>query len=158
MIELVALSLEDQHLGFASCLVILQYPGSPWKSKKQIVVVRSTAEAEYRAMALTACEITWLSALLKDMGLTDLPPTVLQCDNMAAISIAANSVLHERTKHIEIDLHFIRDKINSGSITTHYVPSHSQIADIMTKTLPVKQHNKLLSKLGVSVPPSPQGE
>lgn len=105
-------------------------------------------------MALTACEITWLSALLKDMGLKDLPPAVLQCDNMAAISIAANPVLHERTKHVEIDCHFIREKINSGLINTHYVPSHSQLADIMTKTLQVKQHNKLLIKLGASGSPS----
>lgn len=79
-------------------------------------------------------------ALLKDMGLHDLPPTLLQYDNKAAIAIAANPIFHERTKHIEVDCHFIRDKIASGVITTQYVPSHSQLADIMTKQLSVKQH------------------
>lgn len=131
------------------CILLGSSPIS-WKSKKQSVVARSTAEAEYKAMALTACEITWIAALLKDMGLQNLPPTLLKCDNLAAFSIAANPVLHERTKHIEIDCHFIRDKINSGSIVTHYVPSHAQLADIMTKTLPVKQHMNLLHKLGAS--------
>ncbi|KAL8154791.1 hypothetical protein AgCh_000231 [Apium graveolens] len=118
------------------------------------LVANPAQEVEYRAMALTACEITWLAALLKDMGLKDLPPAMLKCDNMAAISIAANPVLHERTKHVEIDCHFIREKINSGSINTHYMPSHSHLADIMTKTLPVKQHHKLLTKLGASGSPS----
>lgn len=103
-------------------------------------------------MALTACEITWLHALLKDMGIHDLPPTLLKCDNKAALSIAANPVLHERTKHIEIDCHFIRDKIAAGDIVTQHVPSHAQAADILTKPLSVKQHYNLLTMLGVTTP------
>lgn len=99
-------------------------------------------------MAMATCEVTWLTALLQDMGIADLPPTVLHCDNKAAISIAANPVLHERTKHIEVDCHFIRDKLKTGSMLTNHVPSHSQLADILTKALPVKQHNYLLHKLG----------
>lgn len=99
-------------------------------------------------MGLTTCEITWITALLKDMGLNDLPPTLLQCDNKAVIAIAANPVLHKRTKHIEVDCHFIRDKIASGVIATRYVPTHSQLADVMTKQLSVKQHQYLLNKLG----------
>ena len=93
-----------------------------WKSKKQNVVARSSAEAEYRAMAHTACELTWMAALLKDMGV-QIPTAVLHCDNVAAISIAANPVQHERTKHIELDCHYIRDKVHSGDIITKYVPS-----------------------------------
>lgn len=92
------------------CILLGKSPIS-WKSKKQSVVARSTGEAEYCAMALTTYKITWLSALLKDMGLKDLPPAVLKCDNMVAIFIAANPVLHERTKHVEIDCHFIREMI-----------------------------------------------
>ena len=129
-----------------------------WKTKKQSVVARSTAEAEYRAMALTCCEVTWMSALLKDMGLNDLPPTLIKSDNQAALSIAANPVLHERTKHIELDCHFIRDKIAEGKVTTEFVPSHAQVADILTKSLPVKQHRYLLNKLGVSSSNSTQLE
>nr|XP_017221298.1 PREDICTED: uncharacterized mitochondrial protein AtMg00810-like [Daucus carota subsp. sativus] len=128
-----------------------------WKSKKQNAVARSSAEAEYRAMAHTACELTWMTALLKDMGLT-LPPAVLKCDNVAAISIAANPVQHERTKHIELDCHYVRDKVKSGEIVTQYVPSTSQLADLLTKPISVKQHHFLLSKIGASGYPSAQLE
>lgn len=133
------------------CVLLGNSPIS-WKSKKQTVVARSTAEAEYRAMALTSCEITWITALLKDMGLQHIPPTILQCDNKAAIAIAANPVLHERTKHIEVDCHFVRDKIKSGAIVTKHVPSHSQVADILTKPVSIKQHYGLLRKLGATSP------
>ena len=131
------------------CILLGSSPLS-WKTKKQSLVARSTAESEYRAMALTACEITWLTALLKDLGIHKLPPTLLNCDNKAALSIAANPVLHERTKHIKLDCHYIRDKINVGEIVTKHVPSHAQAADIFTKPLTVKQHYGLLNKLGVT--------
>lgn len=111
------------------------------------MVARSSSEAEYRAMALTSCEVTWLQALFKDMGIIELPPVVLHCDNKAA-----NLVLHERTKHVDIDCHFVRDKINSSTLTTSHVRSHSQIVDLLTKGLSVKQHFQLMSKLGVHAP------
>lgn len=120
---------------------------------KQEVFVHSTADAEYRSMGLTCCEVTWLSSLLKDMGLSNLPPTFVKTDNQAALSIAANSVLHEHKKHIELDCHYIKDKISDGSIVTYYVPTYMQLADILTKPLIVKQHNYLLNKIGASVSP-----
>lgn len=80
-----------------------------WKRKKQAVIARFTIEVEYLAMTYTVCEITRMHALLKDMGLHNLPPTILKCDNMAPISRVANSVLHECTKRIELDSHFICD-------------------------------------------------
>ncbi|XP_019103134.1 uncharacterized mitochondrial protein AtMg00810-like [Beta vulgaris subsp. vulgaris] len=94
-----------------------------WKAKKQPVVARSSAEAEYRAMALTTCEVTWLTALLKDLGLQHLPPTTLNCDNQAALAIVANPVLHERTKHVEVDCHYIRDQVKAGTIIPQHVTS-----------------------------------
>ena len=129
------------------CILLGNSPLS-WRSKKQPVVARSSAEAEYRAMALTACEVTWIAQLLKDLGLRHLPPTVLHCDNKAALSIAANPVHHDRTKHVELDCHFIRDKITEGCIATQYVPTTEQAADVFTKPLTIAQHTHLMSKLG----------
>lgn len=134
------------------CILLGESPVS-WKSKKQNVVARSSAEAEYRAMALTTCEVLWLTTLLKDLGIKNLPTATLKCDNQAALAIAANPVLHERTKHVEVDCHFIRDHIKDGTIQTSYVPSKEQLADILTKILPVPQHQYLLGKLGASVSP-----
>uniref|UniRef100_A0A5B6ZV70 Integrase catalytic domain-containing protein n=1 Tax=Davidia involucrata TaxID=16924 RepID=A0A5B6ZV70_DAVIN len=120
-----------------------------WRSKKQSVVARSSAEAEYRAMAHTACEITWLRTLLQEFGFPARDPTPLYCDNQAAIHIASNPVFHERTKHIEIDCHFIRSKVESKEIITPFVPSGCQLADIFTKALPKSAIDSLCSKLGV---------
>lgn len=127
----VELELKNEYKSKIFCVLLGTSPIS-WKTKKQSLVARSTAESEYRAMALTACEITWLTALLKDLGIHNLPPTLLKCDNKAALSIAANPVLHERTKHIELDCHYIRDKITAGEIITQHVPSYAQVADILS--------------------------
>ncbi|GJS93166.1 cysteine-rich receptor-like protein kinase 8 [Tanacetum coccineum] len=130
------------------CILLGQSPVS-WKSKKQTVVSRSSAEAEYRAMALTCCEVTWLVSLLKDLGLKDLGPVDLKCDNKVALYIAANPVFHAR-KHIEIDCHYVRDQIKRGEVLPSYVSTKSQLADVFTKVLPADQHAHLMSKLGVA--------
>jgi hypothetical protein len=82
-----------------------------WKSKKQNVVARSSAEAEYRAMTSTTRELTWIKQLLTDMHFTTTSPMKLFCDNQAARHITSNPVFHARTKHIEVDCHFIRERI-----------------------------------------------
>ena len=120
-----------------------------WKSKKQSTVSRYSSESEYRAMAAASSEITWLVRLLQELGIKDLLPIALKCDNQSAIQLGKNPILHERTKHVELDYHFTRDKVMKGLIELMYTPSQEQLADLFTKALPSPQHNHLLSKLGI---------
>ena len=120
-----------------------------WKSKKQAVVSRSSAEAEYRAMAQGTCELMWLRSLLTELGFPAAGSSTLFCDNKSAIMLASDSVLHERTKHIEVDVHFIREKVRSGVITPHFVPSSEQVADMFTKSIGPSLLKTSLSKLGL---------
>ncbi|TYK19609.1 Cysteine-rich RLK (receptor-like protein kinase) 8 [Cucumis melo var. makuwa] len=120
-----------------------------WRSKKQSVVARSSAEAEYRAMSLGICEEIWLQKVLSDLHQECETPLKLFCDNKAAISIANNPVQHDRTKHVEIDRHFIKERLDSGSICIPYIPSSQQIADVLTKGLLRPHFDLCVSKLGL---------
>ncbi|RVW73373.1 Retrovirus-related Pol polyprotein from transposon TNT 1-94 [Vitis vinifera] len=125
-----------------------------WRSKKQTFVARSSTEAEYRALADTTSELLWLRWLLKDLGVSTSSATPLYCDNQSAIHIAHNDVFHERTKHIEIDCHFIRYHLLHGALKLFSVFSKDQLADIFTKSLPKRRTRDLVDNLKlVSHPP-----
>jgi len=100
-------------------------------------------------MAQAASEITWLVRLLAELGANNLTPVTLHCDNQSALHIARNPVFHERTKHIEIDCHFTREKVLDGLLQLTYMPTKSQLADVLTKILPSSQFQNLLTKLGM---------
>jgi len=100
-------------------------------------------------MAHAASEVTWLVRLLAELGVHNLTPVQLHCDNQSALHIARNPVFHERTKHIDIDCHFTREKVLEGLLQLHYLPTYSQLADVLTKVLPGPHFRDLLSKLGM---------
>ncbi|CAL8997966.1 unnamed protein product [Prunus brigantina] len=118
-----------------------------WKCKKQDHVSKSSTEAEYRAMSAACSEIIWLRGLLTELGFSPLHPTPLHADNTSAIQIAANPVYHERTKHIEVDCHSIREAYDHQVITLPHVSTTLQIADIFTKSMPRQRHHFLIGKL-----------
>ncbi|GJZ14333.1 ribonuclease H-like domain-containing protein [Tanacetum coccineum] len=120
-----------------------------WKSKKQKTLSKSSTEAEYRVIASATSETIWILKILKYLNWGHFIPAKEFCDSQAVIKIAANPVFHERTKHLEIDLHFVRDKINFGVIETKKVSSADQTANVLTKRLDKIQNDKLVSKMGM---------
>ena len=152
-------SCPDSRKSITGYIMMLGSSPISWKSKKQGTVSKSSSEAEDRVMASAASEITWLVRLLEELKVENLAPVTLNCDNQSVIHIGKNPVFHEKTKHIEIDCHFTRDKVLEGLIQLTYLPTTSQLADVFTKILPSSQLQFLLSKLGMtSSMPSLRGD
>jgi transposase InsO family protein len=120
-----------------------------WKSKKQNVVSRSSAESEFRGMANATCELLWLRKLLTELGFEPKSEMQLFCDNKASIDMAHNPVQHDRTKHVEIDRHFIKEKLENKIISMPFVRSNEQLADILTKPVISKIFIETVNKLGM---------
>ena len=132
-------------------LVFLGNNPITWSAKKQLTVSRSSTEAEYRALASASAELCWLRTLVKDLGLYLYDPPILWCDNVSALAIASNPVFHARTKHIEVDFHFIRERVLRKDLQVKFVSTVDQLADIFTKGLPSPRFQDLCSKLLVPV-------
>jgi histone deacetylase 1/2 len=120
-----------------------------WWSKKQTVVARSSCEAEYRSLAACTADLLWIQSLLHVLRVPTLTPT-LYCDNNSAVMLAHNPVLHSRTKHMELDLFFVREKVLAKQIHVEYVPAHQQLADILTKPLSSTVFLDIRAKLTVA--------
>ena len=100
-------------------------------------------------MPMTTCELKWIKALLSSLCVSHTRPMSLHSDSQAALHISQNPIFHERTKHIEVDCHFVRDEIIVGNINPTFVLSHAQLDDIFTKPLGKHQYDYLLRKLGI---------
>nr|GEW21456.1 ribonuclease H-like domain-containing protein [Tanacetum cinerariifolium] len=107
-----------------------------WSAKRRVTLSCSSVEAEYRGVANVVAETAWIRNLLCELHTPLFTATLVYCDNVSAVYLSTNHVQHQRTKHIEIDIHFVRDYVASGQVRVLHVPSRFQYADIFTKGLP----------------------
>jgi hypothetical protein len=121
-----------------------------WSSKKQRAVARSTTEVEYRALANAASETMWLSTLFKELSFPVKESPHLLCDNLGATHLSFIPVNHSRMKHIQIDLHFVRDLVQKGSLQVRHVHTQDQLADLLTKPLSKQRTELLRNKIGLA--------
>ncbi|GKA14356.1 ribonuclease H-like domain-containing protein [Tanacetum coccineum] len=134
--------------------VFLGYNLLSWSAKRQHTISRSSAEAEYQGVANVIAKTAWIRNLLRELHSPLLTTTLVYCDNVSAVYMSANPVQHQRTKHIEIDIHFVRDMVKAGHVRVLHVPSRFQYADIFTKGLPSALFEDFRSILSVRPPPA----
>ena len=120
-----------------------------WKSQKQVTISRSSTEAEFRSLASTVSEISWIQSLLHELNISTSRVPSIWCDNQSTVLLAANPVLHALTKHIEIDLYFVRDKVLKNQIDVNDVPAAYQLADCLTKPISSSKFSDLRRELNV---------
>ncbi|CAL9022395.1 unnamed protein product, partial [Prunus brigantina] len=123
-----------------------------WGAKKQTTVSRSSTEAEYRSLANSACELVWLKQLLQEIHITLRKPPVIWCDNISAIALAHNPVFHSKTRHMEIDVHFVRERVQRKEMQVCHLSSTEQLGDILTKSLAAPQFQYLRNNLMLGKP------
>jgi hypothetical protein len=121
-----------------------------WNAKKQASVSRSSTEAEYKALANATAELIWVEALLRELGVKLQQKPCLWCDNLGATYLSVNPVFHARTRHIEIDFHFVRERVASNRLDIRFISSKDQVADGFTKALPVRNLDEFKRNLNLS--------
>lgn len=135
-------------IGYGGCLRTMRSTGGfctylctnliSWASQKQETVAKSSTEGEYRAMSEAASQITWISHVLKELGVPMMTTPLLYCDNLSAVYLTANPAYHKRSKHFETHHHYMRERVALGLLEVKRIPSHLQIADIFTKFFPLR--------------------
>jgi hypothetical protein len=120
-----------------------------WSSKKQTTVATSSTEAEYTALAHATRFAVWSRYLLDEIGYAQGDPTVIHEDNQAALALARDPQFHARSKHFDVQNHFIREKIENATIDPVYCTTEDQLADIFTKPLARPKHDKFTRALGL---------
>nr|GEV40196.1 ribonuclease H-like domain-containing protein [Tanacetum cinerariifolium] len=138
------------HLYASATTSLVRYTDADWVGCPST----RSAEAEYRGVANVVAETASIHNLLRELHSPFLTATLVYCDNISAVYMLANLVQHQRTKHIKIDIHFVRDMVKVGHVWVLHVPSHFQYADIFTKGLPSALFEDFQSSLSVRTPPA----
>ncbi|XP_016699788.1 uncharacterized protein [Gossypium hirsutum] len=139
-------SIEDRHSTSSFCILFGPTPVA-WSAKKQSIVSRSSSEAEYRSLANCVSELIGLQHLLEELGVKTSHTPIVWCDNSVVVSVTTNPTHHARMKHVDIDLHFVREKVLAGQLSVNYVPSADQLADIFTKPIPLRNFSHFSNQL-----------
>jgi histone deacetylase 1/2 len=121
-----------------------------WSARKQATVSHSSTESEYKALANATAELIWVQALLGELGVSQASPPILWCDNIGATYLSSNPVFHARTKHIEVDFHFVRERVAQKLLQIRFISSKDQLADIFTKPLPLSLFEACKRNLNLS--------
>ena len=140
----------DDYTSTGAYIVYLGKNAISWSSRKQKTVARSSTEAEYRSVAQTAAELEWVQHLLHELQVQYHSPPVIYCDNIGATKLSANPVFQSRMKHLGVDYHFIRERVQSGSLRVTTIHNDDQLADILTKSLARPRLQMLINKLGLT--------
>lgn len=122
-----------------------------WRSKKQSMVAQSTQESEYISLSWAAREAVWIKNLARDMGEHTPGPITIKCDNQAAIRLSKSEIVNERTKHIDVKMHFVRDLVRKRMVDVVYCPSDKMLADLLTKVLGAQAHCRMCSQIGMQM-------
>ena len=144
----------DDRKSMSGYLVFFGQTPISWKSGKQHTVARSSTEAKYKALADGTAEVIWLQYLLTDLQVPSISAPTIWCDNLGAIYLSANPIFHARTKHVEVDYHFVRDRVAKKEIQIRFIRSRDQLANVFTKPLSAASFTAFRFKLWVDPPPS----